>query len=176
MGQLSNTERIARELMKHYYPELHQWHSYRPDWLQNPETGKPLEIDIFIPDLQAGLELNGIQHGRPIDRFHKDFAAFEKQQRHDMLKIERCNEFGVKLYRLTIFDLTQKPFEAFLRRFEQDNRLIHPRYLAPPLELYAQAEKLSRMKFRPRNIDAEMSEHLSIQMSVWQRIWKWLNE
>ena len=34
-------------------------HNYRPDWLKNINTGKNLELDIWIPSLSIGIEYDG---------------------------------------------------------------------------------------------------------------------
>src|SRR5665811_1589246 len=104
----SQTEQLARNLLYHYQPRLRQVHGFRPDWLKNPVTGRNLEIDIWLPDIQVGIEIQGVQHGRPTKGLQRDFAAFEKQQRHDMLKIELAKQHGVTLYQLTSFDLTER--------------------------------------------------------------------
>jgi hypothetical protein len=192
---LSNTERIARALMAHYHPELKQTWNERPNWLRNPETGKNLELDIQFKDIQSAIEVSGIQHGRPIDGLQAKYelvpqtfwqrlwgekskrrivegsakAGFDKQLRHDAWKIQRCQEWGVKLYRLTIFDLTEAKFLSFLKRFEEDNRLLPNRYLSRPADLFAEAERLSRQKFRP----APQQDSI---LSVWQKMWKWLKD
>ena len=142
----SQTEQIARDLLRYYHPQLKQIHGLRPHWLKNPETGHNLEIDIWIPELQAGWEINGVQHGRPTKGLQKDFAAFTKQQRHDRYKAEACIGHGVALYSLTIFDLTQRRFMPFLTLFEATHDLTHDRYLDPPLHLFKSAERLSRAK------------------------------
>ena len=143
---VSRTEQLARDLFTHYLPRLRQVHGLRPTWLKNPETGKNLEIDIYFPDIKVGVEVQGVQHGRPIKGLQKDFAAFEKQQRHDMLKIERAKEHGVTLYQLTSFDLTQPRFAPWYTQFCIRHGLSHDRYLDLPLHLFAAAERLSRMK------------------------------
>lgn len=142
----SQTELLARNLFHHYQPRLRQWHNYRPDWLRNPETGRNLEIDIYFPDIKVGIEVQGVQHGRPIKGLQRDFAAFEKQQRHDMAKLELCKQQGVTLYSLTSFDLTQRRFAPWYMQLCLRHGLKHDRNLGAPNQLFAKAERLSRMK------------------------------
>ncbi len=147
---LSRTERIGRDLFRHYFPREQAVYNVRPDWLVNPETGNALEIDIFYSALNLGVEISGIQHGRFIPGLQDTFADFEKQQRHDALKIERCRERDVRLHALTVFDLTEARFDPFIKRLMGDlGRVEEYRRTRRPSHLYAEAEKLSRQKFRP---------------------------
>lgn len=162
---LSQTERLARELIHYYLPTVKATYGIRPNWLTWPVTGNRLEIDIFLAEIKVGLEIDGIQHGRPIIGLQRDFAAFERQQARDLWKMEECRRLGIALHKLTIFDLTEQRFPTKLReiiasgqRNTQHNRALHDRlfyyadrltYAAPPRQLYAQAEKLSRQRFRP---------------------------
>jgi hypothetical protein len=150
---LSRTEYIARTLLRHYLPRERFLYGLRPDWLKNPETGHNLEIDIWMPERGIGFEINGSQHGRPIKGLQRDFAAFERQQRHDMLKYERCKERGYTLYSLTIFDLTQRRFEPFVKAFMAQHGLGNQfRLTSPPPHLFAEAERLSQARVIKRRL------------------------
>ena len=64
-GQVKNPNRYAGsfpellvyESIKKYFKDVKR--SYRPKWLINPETGKRLEIDIWIPSKKVGIEYDG---------------------------------------------------------------------------------------------------------------------
>jgi hypothetical protein len=130
----------------HYYPRLRQVHGERPFWLRNPKTGRPLELDLQFPTINVAIEIDGIQHGRYIKGMQRDFQSFRDQQQRDRDKIEQCKTRGITLYKLTIFDLTQRRFAPFLTQFEIAHGLSHDRYLDPPMGLFAEAERLSRAK------------------------------
>ncbi len=164
---LSRTESLARNLFRYYLPFLKVQYGIRPDWLKWPVTGNNLELDIYFPDIKVAVEIDGIQHGRPIMGMQKDFAAFEKQQARDLWKLEKCRSLGITLYKLTIFDLTERRFPDHYRAIistgfqntDRDSRLSGqlmkclsnlPNTHAPR-HLYAEAEQLSRQKFRPVN-------------------------
>lgn len=163
---VSRTEQLARDLMRHYHPELKLVFGVRPAWLQNPATGHALELDIFIPGLQSAIEIQGTQHYRHTPGLQDTPADFQKQLDHDSLKVALCAEWGVRLYHLDAYRMTRREFPKFLRRFEQDNRLL-PSRAGEPTELYAIADRLSRRKIQP--VKQEY-----IQPSIWQSLWEWL--
>lgn len=149
---LSRTEYLARKLFKHYLPFLKVQYGIRPDWLKWPVTGNNLELDIYFPEIKVAVEVDGIQHGRPIVGMQKDFAAFEKQQARDIWKLHRCQDLGITLYKLTVFDLTRMSFHGWMEHFSYRHlgKGIHWS-ITPPDYLFAEAEKLSRQRFRPAN-------------------------
>jgi hypothetical protein len=52
----------------------------------NSETGKFLELDIFLPNINLGIEYNG-------DYFH----SFDRMKLRDNIKKQICEEKGIKL-------------------------------------------------------------------------------
>lgn len=140
---LSQTEYIARQLLKHYLPRVHFVYNLRPEWLKHPKSGRRVELDIYAPDLTAAWEIQGVQHGRYIEGMQRDFDAFVGQQGRDMFKIEACKERGITLHRLTSFDLLPFSFERHIRPYvsEADWRRHNP-----PVELFQEAERLTRQR------------------------------
>ena len=72
--------------------------NYRPDWLKNPETGRNLELDFYLPDVKVGVEVQGRQHYEFVPHFHGTIEAFYRRLRYDRLKRSLCLEHGVHLY------------------------------------------------------------------------------
>ncbi len=164
----SQTEQLARDLFHHHFPFLRAVYNTRPDWLRNPKTGRRLELDIWMPQINVAVEAQGVQHSRPILGLQKDHADFMAQQARDAVKAEVCTNRGIELIAVTSFDLTETRFPAIVRRiftiadratradpiladkvrqarvrFErgEDTALLRP--------LYYHAERLSRMRFAP---------------------------
>lgn len=68
----------------------------RPKWLIN-ESGNKLELDGYCKELKLAVEVNGRQHYEKIKHFHIDDTKFLKQQRHDEIKKEKCQEKNIDL-------------------------------------------------------------------------------
>lgn len=58
----SKFEIIAREYLKYYFPNEKVVYNNRPDFLINDKTGRPLELDIWYPELKFAVEVNGLTH------------------------------------------------------------------------------------------------------------------
>lgn len=72
----------------------------RHDFLSNPETGLPLELDIYIPTLNIAFEYDGEQHYKYFKFIHGNEMNFIKMQNRDNFKKDRCKELGITLIRI----------------------------------------------------------------------------
>ena len=62
----------------------------RPDWLVNPITNKNLELDGYCEELNIAFEYNGEQH-------YSDNTIYPRSK-YDLLKIQKCQSHGVRLF------------------------------------------------------------------------------
>lgn len=92
--------------------------NHRPDWLTNPETGYPLELDFYLPDFNVGIEVQGAQHSQFVPRFHRTLEGFEQQVKRDQLKKQLCRARGVYLYEV----FTPNDIEHFIAALAGENR------------------------------------------------------
>lgn len=81
--------------------------SIRPKWLENPATGRNLELDGFCPDIRTPLgmglafEHDGEQHSRYVPHLHNSNPKeFIYQDRKDAYKDQVCKKKGVLLVRI----------------------------------------------------------------------------
>jgi len=68
----------------------------KPAWLTN-ENGDRLELDFFIEELKLAIEVQGEQHFKFTEFFHKTKDGFEKIKRHDDIKKYTCGKHGIAL-------------------------------------------------------------------------------
>lgn len=61
---------------------------------------KSLYVDIFIPDFNIMIEVDGSQHDSFNIFYHKDKQAFAKQQLNDKIKEDWCEVNNIVLIRL----------------------------------------------------------------------------
>jgi hypothetical protein len=71
--------------------------SARPDFLANPVTGSPLELDCYNEELKLAVEYNGRQHYEYVSQFFPTIAEWQCQLYRDVIKKKLCQESGVHL-------------------------------------------------------------------------------
>lgn len=74
--------------------------NYYPDWLKESSAAVRLQLDFFIPEINVAVEVQGEQHFRFVEYFHKDLAGFAASQKRDQDKAYLCKMNGVKLYEI----------------------------------------------------------------------------
>lgn len=88
--KLNVSETKMLEIIKKVLPYHKILYRYKPLWL------KRMELDVFIPSENIGIEYQGIQHFKPIDFFGGEETYIEQVKR-DKLKKEICRNRGVTL-------------------------------------------------------------------------------
>jgi hypothetical protein len=73
--------------------------SMRPDFLNNPKTGRNLECDMMNEDVKLCIERQGIQHYKKNSHYHSETGnrSYEAQRERDILKKKLLEENGYKL-------------------------------------------------------------------------------
>jgi len=56
-----------------------------------------LEIDIFLPQFNIGIEVNGKMHYEFVEYFHHTYKNFLRQLERDRLKKIKCQQMGIRL-------------------------------------------------------------------------------
>jgi len=86
---MPNFQYRAKELVKEHFPNAID--EYELDGQR---------IDIYLPDENLAIEINGIQHYFYTPHFHKMEADFKRQQWLDNRKERKCKEKGITLIRI----------------------------------------------------------------------------
>jgi len=88
-------EEICRKILEDHFDDY--FPSVRPNFLKNPKTGRPLELDGYNAGLNIAFEHNGKQHYVYPNIFHKTKEDYLKQVNRDHFKSKRCVELGINL-------------------------------------------------------------------------------
>jgi len=78
--------------------------SIRPDWLINPTSGYPLELDCFNEELGLAFEYDGELHDKDVAFFNN---ISSKQRERDIIKDRLCKEHNITLIRISYKDKKQ---------------------------------------------------------------------
>jgi len=113
-------ERVRSLTEKLFYPL--KFPSVRPDWLLNPETKKPMEIDLYCKELKLGLEVQGQQHYKYKENFHKTKENFLKMQQRDALKRVILKKVGIRLIEIPYYIPNDNLKEYILRQLASPGR------------------------------------------------------
>ncbi len=83
---------------------------YRAEWLDN------LELDIYIEELNIGIEYQGIQHYKPLKHWGGE-EGFITRRSNDIRKKNLCQAHGTKLIEFSYLDEITE--ELIIKRLEQ---------------------------------------------------------
>lgn len=88
------TEKECRNILINLLKK--EFNSIHPDWIRNPKTNFPLELDCYNEDLKLALEYNGEQHYM-LTYYAKTQEKLDGIRERDLFKAKRCAEEGVSL-------------------------------------------------------------------------------
>jgi len=90
VGEAWATETLLYQLVCQIFPKEKIYRHYRPNFLEY------LELDVFIPSQNTGIEYQGIQHFEPIEHWGGK-ASLAKVIVRDKKKKRLCSKNGIKL-------------------------------------------------------------------------------
>ena len=90
----------------------------RPEFLKNPETGWPLELDCYNEEMKLAFEFQGVQHYESIRRFGGE-KRFEQQHKKDQLKRELCLKEGIDL-----IEIDTRPINKIRNKKDKEQKIL----------------------------------------------------
>lgn len=112
---LSYGEKLLRMYVKRCFPKQRQLFNFRDAGIINPNTGRSLEIDIYLPEIKVGFEFNGRQH-----------KTDESQRERDKIKRKKCKEFGICLIEVWAGTFDKNLFEVFKKAIPESIEIKKP--------------------------------------------------
>lgn len=120
MAVSSKRHREIYEYLRKKYPALKIEQEYN--------MGNNLFIDIFITDLKIAIEIDGIQHDKFVEFFHKSQLNFEEQKFRDKKKRSSCNMNSVFIFSVKSHD-KREPEELINFIFDSASK-FHQDYIS----------------------------------------------
>lgn len=160
MGAYSKLHNYLYRKIKWKFPHLYFSENAHPEWLTS-ESGTRLELDIFIEDLSMAAEIQGQQHYRFVEHFHKTYDEYEKLVRYDERKRTLCRLQGIKLFEIS------NEFDADVFISEID-KIINPEiktkyYYQETVIIYRGNRALFSSKTNRRLIDPNFEKNERLQ-------------
>lgn len=88
------SEKIVGDFLKNKAIKIIRWKTF--EWLGR------MNIDIFLPDYNIGIEYQGEEHFKPVKHFGGD-ERFKKRIEADKKKLDLCNKNGVRLLYVSFY-------------------------------------------------------------------------
>lgn len=108
-------EKLLRMYIKRCFPGELQIMNDRDAGIINPNTGKALEIDIYLPMIRVGFEFHGRQH-----------RTDEAQRARDKIKRKRAKELGIELFEIWTATLEQDLYTLIRERLPKEIKMSKP--------------------------------------------------
>ena len=105
LKSVSKTELDFCEIISSHYNGIDIVSNYRPKWLSR------MEIDIFIPDFNIGIEFNGSMYHCSVSDNHSSFVKKIKPIDYHLNKCNICLKNGVKLIHIFDFNVIDPDFD-----------------------------------------------------------------
>lgn len=138
-GGKSAAESLLDRLLQQVFPNTTIKRNYRPANLRSPK-GRPLEFDLWLPDLDLAIEVQGPQHFRTV------YSDNTTQIANDQFKREWCAIEGVKLVWINWEGATKSLFQL-----PEVNQLQHLRKILSEFRIsshtFLQWDKVGSHKF-----------------------------
>lgn len=135
---------LIKEIFPQYDPIFH----YRGSEMQG------LELDIFIPELQLGIEYQGEQHYQVVEHWGGE-DGLEKRIQNDKRKIELCKQNNYTLIEFTHFDDLNR--DLVIERLEKyislDRKFTDEKTEVKEEKMQVQSEKAIKSKRKNKSID-----------------------
>lgn len=147
------------------------------DWLKNPKTKKPLQLDFLISfkekiiinerlhDVVLAVEIQGQQHYKEVKDFHRKKSDFKNQQIRDKIKFSICKSKGIPLIRIKYNKITwrmnlKQTILKQLLKIKSSNEFGHKNknYLIEHIS------KLTKFNYKLTNIDKNVLFNLNEQV------------
>ncbi len=148
------------------------------DWLKNPKTKKPLQLDFLISfkekiiineqlhDVILAFEIQGQQHYKEVKDFHRKKSDFKNQQIRDKIKFSICKSKGIPLIRIKYNKITwrmnlKQTILKQLLKIKSSNEFGHKNknYLIEHIS------NLTKFNYKLTNIDKNVLFNLNEQIS-----------
>jgi len=115
--KIGKTELQLYKIIQELFPDDDVIHRYKHPELRFSESGRPMELDVWVPSQMLAFEYQGEQHS--MQRWGQSAEDLDNQIQRDEQKREACKEAEIRLIEV---DYTwDREKESVVRKIEQTN-------------------------------------------------------
>jgi len=108
----SKGEKKCREFLEYLFGK--PFVNCRPEFMINPVTNQPLELDCYNEELKLAIEYQGQQHYTFNKMMHQNSKhCFQNQQYRDHIKRDLCKQNGIQLVEVP-YNIPEEKIPDFL--------------------------------------------------------------
>lgn len=113
----SSGEKECERVINKYLSRFDVKQNYRPKWLVNPVTGRSLELDFYIEQIDLAIEIDGPQHDKYVPAFHPNGEVDLLYQKYrDRCKLMQCKKRHVHLLTIKTSENIENTIVDFLTK------------------------------------------------------------
>jgi len=163
---MDNEQFAWREILLRIFEGFGVRKDTSPEWLVNPNTGRPLKLNYLFPDIHVGVRLEGLRSRR--QRQGPDELERMQQEQRERAREDLCASHGIHLLRFDVYDTPKDIFRAIQATLAWAMRQTAKAEIDPN-------EKLRRMEqlrqARRRYEEIRQSVRSSQNLQTWAELW-----
>jgi len=125
-------EEVAKKL-RNKGIKFERWKGF--DWLK---YHKSMKVDFYLPEFDAVIECQGLQHFKKIEHFEKGNGGFEVTIKRDKKKKELCNKHNINVFYYSNLGI-EYPYQVYESFNDMINDIKHYSYFKNLEEMLCEA-------------------------------------
>ena len=148
-----------REILARIFENVETKHNVSPEWLINPATNRRLKLDLYYPEINVALRLEGLQAKQRRQRL--SLKEEEQERIRLQARAEVCRAHNIELVVINMGDSPKDVFRAL------DTALGYVRQRAESGKL---AQKISQVRATAADLSRRINSDrdLSLYADLWQ--------
>lgn len=158
-----------RELLVRIFEDFDSQENQQPAWLINPDTNRPLKLNVVYPEIGLAIRFLGLKPGQRRSRLslEEELQAKQRERARDQL----CAAHGLSLITLEVNNPEPRQvFAALELGLSQVSRRVRDDLNRPTAEREALREQVSQARSKVSRLSRQIFEEKDLQpyFALWQ--------
>lgn len=150
-----------REILARIFEGFTEQVNYSPAWLINPETNRPLKLNLFYPEIGVGIRLLGLRSRQQKSRLSLEEELQLKQR--EQARYDVCEAHGVSLANVDMN--AEEPKSVFIElemALSRANLRLKATDSRPPSQRETLSQQLSQARSRAATLKGKIRTHQAL--------------